>query len=62
MVFDLQRQSVIHGEKIKRLRSDYSGLISSVGDLEEKVYRLEVRMEEMEKEVRALGPQPQLSP
>ena len=40
------------------MRSDYSGLISSIGDLEEKVYELEVRIEEKEKKVRTLGPQP----
>ena len=62
VVFDLRRQSVIYGEEIKRLRSNYMGVISSVGDLEEKVYGLEVRMEELENEVKALGPQPRLSP
>ena len=41
VVFDLRWQSVIQGEEIKRLRSDYFGLISSVGELKEKVAGLE---------------------
>ena len=58
VVFDLRRQSVIQGEEIKRLRSDYFGLTSSVRDLEEKVVELEGRIEELENEIRNLGPQP----
>ena len=57
-MFDLRRQSVIQGEEIKRLRLDYFGLISSVRDLEEKVAKMVGRVEEMENEIRGLGPQP----
>ena len=56
VVFNLRRQSVIQGEKIKLLRSYYFDLTSSVKDLEEKVAELEGRVEELENKIRNLGP------
>ena len=58
VVFDLQKQSMIQGEKIKHLRSDYFVLISSIGDLEEKVAGLEGKVEELEDDIRHLGHHP----
>ena len=49
---------MIQGEEIKHLRSDYFGLIFSVGDLEEKVARLEGKLEVLENEIRNLGHHP----
>ena len=37
VVFDLRRQSAIQGEELKRMRSDYFGLVSDIGDLEGQV-------------------------
>ena len=54
-MFDLRRQSVIQSEALKSLKSEYFGLISSVGDLEEKVAALESKIEELEDEIRHLS-------
>ena len=54
VVFDLRKQSAIQGEELKRMRSDYYGLVSDIGDLEGQVFRLEGIVEELEEVVRGL--------
>ena len=58
VVFNLRRQNVIQGKEMKRLKSDYSSLISSVGKREEKVAGLENQINELEDEIRHLRPNP----
>ena len=53
-MFDLRRQSAIQGEELKRMRSDYFGLVSDVGDLEGQVARLEGVVEELEEVIKGL--------
>ena len=54
VVFDLRRQSAVQGEELKRMRSDYYGLVSDIGDLEGQVARLEGIVEGLEEVVRGL--------
>ena len=54
VVFDLRRQSAVQGEELKRMRSDYYGLVSDIGDLESQVARLEGIVDGLEEVIRGL--------
>ena len=54
MVFDLRRQCSIQGEELKRMRSDYFGLVSDIDNLEGQVARLEGVVEDLEEVVKGL--------
>ena len=58
VVFDLRRRSAIQSEELKRLMSNYFGLVSNIGDLEWQVARLKVVVEEIEGEIRELKNNP----